>query len=105
MKPIKTKSGLLLAKGYKRIVHGGRGDYIEIDKTKIIETNIHIPIHEKWRREYPMAYYIEFRSNDENSVKIYYQLRTVSYADYKLNHYYVAIEDCVINGIGMDAFI
>jgi len=105
MKSIETKSGLVIANDYTRIVHGGRGDYIEIDKTQIVETNINIPESEKWRREYGMAYYLEFRSNDENSVKIYYQLRTVSYADYQIGFYYVAVGDVIIKNNGLDKFL
>ena len=105
MKTIETKSWLVIENDYTRIVHGGRGDYIEIDKTQIVETNINIPESEKWRREYGMAYYLEFRSNYENSVKLYYQLRTVSYADYQIGFYYVAVGDVIIKNNGLDKFL
>ena len=84
-----TKSGLQIAHDYERIVHGGRGDYIEISKEQIIGMNIYVPIDQKWRFNFKNVYYIEFRSDDISNVKIYHQMRTVKYADYKVEFFYV----------------
>ena len=91
-----TKSGLQIANDFERIVHGGRGDYIEISQHQIIGLNIYMPLSEKWRMHYGMAYYLEFRSDDISNIKIYHQMRTVDYADYKIGYFYVSPEDVVL---------
>lgn len=103
-----TKSGLQIAHNFERIVHGGRGDYIEISAKQIIQTSIYVPEHAEWRfeieydkdgkngkRKYDV-YYLEFRSNDISNIMIYLQRRLVRYADYKLHYFYVDPEDVVL---------
>jgi hypothetical protein len=85
-----TKSGLLIANGYKRIVIGKRGPYIEFTENQINKDSIFIPSHELWRLTSDMAFYIEYRTPDIQYVKIYYQKKTVNYADYLFEHYYVS---------------
>jgi len=46
--------------------------------------NLQVPPDQIWRLGSDVAYYIEHRSRDEASVKVYEQRRTVGYADYKL---------------------
>ena len=69
---------------------GGRGPYIEFDESQVIDDNIKIPRDQKWRLHSDKAYYIEFRSIDEANVKIYYQRKTVGYADYKVGLSYIS---------------
>lgn len=85
-----SETGTLLAKGYKRIVFGGRGPYIEFDPSSIIHTNIHIPENQLFRLSDPRIYYIEFRSCDVSLSKVYYQMRSVAYADYKIGMFYIS---------------
>jgi hypothetical protein len=85
-----SPSGLSVAVGYNRIVFGARGPYIEFDPTHIVHSNIHIPENQLFRLTDPRIYYIEFRSCDVNLVKIYYQMRTVAYADYKIGMFYIS---------------
>lgn len=87
-KPIKTKGGVTIATDYTQIVHGGRGAYAEFDDNQILITQLHIPIEQSWRLSNPHAYYIEYRTID--NVKVYLQLRTVSYANYRYGFYYIS---------------
>lgn len=88
-----TKSGLQLARGYSRVVFGGRGAYVEFDPNHMCHTTIHIPKNQLYRLSDLRVYYIEFRSSDESNVKVYYQLKTVSYADYKIGFFYISPTD------------
>jgi len=103
-----TKSGLQIAHNFERIVHGGRGDYIEISAKQIIQTSIYVPEHAEWRFEIEWdedgkngkrkwdCYYLEFRSNDISNIMIYLQRRLVGYADYKIHYFYVDPSDVVL---------
>ena len=82
--------GLVLAKAYTRVVIGGRGPYIEIAEADIVKHNIHIPQEQQWRLTSDVAYYIEYRSNDDCDVMIYHQRREVAYADYKPQLFYIS---------------
>lgn len=84
-----THSGLHVATGYVRIVIGDRGPYIEFSDSQINKENIHIPAKEMYRLTADYVYYDEYRSN-QDSVKLYYQKRTVDYADYKIGLWYVS---------------
>jgi len=91
-----TKSGLQIAHDFERVVHGGRGDYIEISREQIIGLNIYIPKKEEWRLDNEKVYYWEFRSIDYFDIMIYFQRKLVNYADYKIGYYYVSPIDVVI---------
>ena len=91
-----SNNGTLLATGYIRIVVGERGAYIEFASESMCMENLHIPPDQKWRLQSDLAYYIEHRSRDEANVKVYEQRRTVGYADYKVDMFYVAPGDVVI---------
>lgn len=84
-----TKNGLLLAKGYARIVIGGRGPYLEFTSSQIVHENIHIPNHAEYKLENTFSYYHEYRSKDECHVKLYDQKIGVSYADYQVGMWYI----------------
>ena len=84
-----TLNGLLLAKGYTRIVIGGRGPYIEFEDASIVKANIHVPSHAIHKLTASLTYYHEYRSNDESWVKLYFQCMGVSYADYKIGMWYI----------------
>jgi len=90
---IYTKKGLKIADGYIRIIYGDRGDYIEVNSRQIILGNLHIPEDKKWKESNYKVYYIEYRSNDKCNVKVYYQKKEVSYADYKIGYYYISLND------------
>ena len=85
-----THSGTLVAKGYIRVVIGGRGPYIEFDPKQIVEKSFDIPEEQQYRVKDKRVYYIEARSIDASYVKMYYQKRTVAYADYKVGMVYIS---------------
>ncbi len=87
-----TKSGMLVATGYERVVFGGRGPYLEFRKDQIIRDNIYIPESCEWRLEdyqKDRIYYYEYRTN-EDYVMVYLQNKIVDYADYKVDFVYIS---------------
>ncbi|KKM93125.1 hypothetical protein LCGC14_1211520 [marine sediment metagenome] len=63
---IKTKNNIPVATDFVRIVHGGRGDYVEFTKDQMILENISIPQNAKWRlsKSYKnKVYYVEYRTS------------------------------------------
>lgn len=87
-----TKSGELIATGYKRIVFGKRGPYLEFEKEQIIKDNIYLPDEFIWRfsSQYKnIVFYYEYRTK-KDYVKIYLQKKKVSYADYKIGLCYIS---------------
>jgi len=88
-----TPEGETLASGYERVVHGGRGSYIECTHAQINWDTFAVPFNCGWRLHDPVwkdrVYYVEWRSRTSN-VKLYDQKRLVDYADYKVGFYYLA---------------
>lgn len=82
-----TRTGLLLATGYERIVFGGRGAYVELKEEQIVHDHIHLITYIRH------IYFHEYRSNDKANVMVYLQRRTIGYADYKVGLYYIAPSD------------
>ena len=89
---IRTKGYSAIAYGFNRIVHGGRGDYVEFTSEQFRPLGTHIPPEQVWRKFSDVCYYEELRTDGDN-VKVYYQKRTVDYADYKIGMYYVSPRD------------
>lgn len=85
-----TKSGIQISEKYQRVVIGQRGPYVEFTKNQINDRNLYIPNNQLYRLSDPKVYYIEFRTNDESNIKVYYQMRNVAYADYLINHFYIS---------------
>lgn len=84
------KDGTLFAMGYERIVHGGRGDYIELTKEQIL-----IKLKSKFNQDLPdkisnEIHYYYWLCPIEREEKIYWQCRTVNYVDYKIGYYYIS---------------
>lgn len=94
-----TRCGTHIATGYKRIVIGARGPYIEFEESNIIRESICIPENEMWRLQSNVSYYVEYRTNDICNIKIYFQKKTVNYADYKLDFYYISPFDLKTDAI------
>ena len=86
-----TESGLHIATGYKCVVIGDRGAYVEFSPQQIVKENLHIP---KQRH----VYFTEWRSKDESNVMVYDQRRTVKYADYKIGLFYICPSDLYVKG-------
>jgi hypothetical protein len=92
-----NKAGTLLANGYTRVVIGKRGPYVECSPDQINKEVLHIPENQRFRLTNMRVYYIEYRTNDIEYTKIYYQVRTVKYADYKTSMYYFSPDDLKID--------
>jgi hypothetical protein len=86
--------GTLVAKGYERIVIGDYGAFIEIDESQIVKDNIVLKKGQEYRindKKYSKKVkYIWMTAKDKSDLKIYFQKRTVSYADYRKGMYYVS---------------
>jgi len=85
-----TKSGTLVAKAYRRVVIGKRGPYMEFHIQDISWSDFYVPKEMEYRLENKVVYYDEWRSIDPANVKLYFQKRTVAYADYKPNMCYIS---------------
>lgn len=90
-----TESKLLIANGFNRLVIGERGPYVEFLPSQIIWENAFVPSDEIWRLLHAECYYIEFRSKCKSHVKIYFQKKQVTYADYKIGLIYISPDDLV----------
>ena len=86
----KTLKGTVFAKDYRRLVIGERGAYIEFSSENIVAT-CRIKTGEEYRGlgKYSFCKYQWLHPVGEPEVKVYLQLRTVDYADYKVGFYYV----------------
>jgi hypothetical protein len=89
----------LISNMFNRIVIGDYGAFIEIDKCQIIKNNICIK-HGQEYRFYDENYkynvkYLWLTTIDNSDCKIYFQLKTVSYADYKIGCYYISPYDVI----------
>jgi hypothetical protein len=82
------KDGTLFARGFIRVVHGGRGDYVEFEKENII-----IPLLSLYNNDISKQtqfYYYWLYPVGHREIKVYFQQRVVKYADYKTGLYYVS---------------
>lgn len=85
-----TLGGIMLAVGYKRIVIGGRGPYVEFGHQ-------HLLLQKFRPADVPHRYYKESRSTVDN-VKLYEQCETVDYADYKPGLFYISPFEMMVGG-------
>lgn len=88
--PLYFLDGVQFSKGYERVVHGGRGAYVELTKEQILvplKSKYNIPLPEKIDLQPFYYYYLIPEGRDE---KIYWQIKTVKYADYKIGYYYIS---------------
>lgn len=94
-----TLKGTLICNGYKRIVIGDYGAFIEFDKNQANYSHFKEQIGQEYRNEqkYNNVKYIWMTIYDESNIKIYYQRRTVKYADYLKGMFYVSVHE-VKNG-------
>lgn len=96
--PLCVNSPYVIANSYRRVVIGQRGPYVEFSKNEIFEKELYIPKSQLYRLSDPKVYYIEFRTI-EGDAKVYYQMRSVAYADYKIGYFYISPSDLYkVNG-------
>lgn len=84
----------LICTGYDRIVIGDYGAFIEFDSIKAALSNFIIKPGQEYRVFDPKyssnIKYQWYTINDGSDIKIYHQVRGVSYADYIPGKYYVS---------------
>jgi hypothetical protein len=74
-----------------RVVIGDRGPYVEFEERHMVPDSIYIPFSQRERaKDFDRYYYAELRSRDDAYTKIYYQFRSVDYADYKVGMFYIS---------------
>jgi len=91
------KTGLLVGIGYVRVVTSTRGTFIEFTEDQIWVENLYIPYYAKYRLTSKNVYYIEYRTIKDD-VMVYYQIKKVSFADYKVGRYYIDPKNLLVNG-------
>ncbi len=88
------KNGTKFADSYCRVVHGGRGDYIELTPEQVVPK-----LYERFtEKEFDFTnysrnveyYYYWLVPETDLDTKVYFQLKTVAYADYKPGYLYIA---------------
>ncbi len=88
--PLYFKDGIQFASNYIRIVHGDRGKYIELNKSQIL-----IQLKSKFNQQLPdkvsnEQFFYYWLMPIDRTEKIYWQIKTVNYADYKPGLYYIS---------------
>jgi hypothetical protein len=82
--------GVLFATSYERVVVGARGAYVECTKDQI-----KVKLISKYNQELPdnvsnEPFYYYWLFPEGRDEKVYWQVRTVNYADYKIGYYYIS---------------
>jgi len=82
--------GTLFANDFERVVHGGRGDFVELTNQQI-EVNLlskfNQPLPDQVSDESFYYYWLVPEGREE---KVYWQVNIVGYADYKKGYYYIS---------------
>lgn len=89
-----TDNGTLIAYGYNRVVIGDYGAFLEIETRDMNRNAIRVKPGQEYRlndeRFSSHCKYIWLTVKDRSGVKIYYQLKTVDYADYQPGMCYIS---------------
>ena len=88
--PLYFLDGVLFATDYIRVVHGGRGNYVEL-----LKEQIQVNLKSKFNYDLPdkvsiQSFYYYWLIPENRTEKIYWQARLVNYADYKIGLYYIS---------------
>lgn len=91
-----TTKGSLLCNGYNRIVVGDYGAFIEFDGPAY-GANVVVQAGQEYRIDDPKyknnVKYHWYTIEDGSNIKLYYQQRTVSYADYMPRKWYASVHE------------
>lgn len=93
-----STKGSLITNGYRRIVVGDYGAFIEFEKSQdtfVIAQGQEYRVYDE--RYSKNIKYIWLTIADGSDVKIYYQRRGVKYADYRAGMYYVSVHEVIQN--------
>lgn len=89
-----TLRGTLIASGYRRIVIGDYGAFVEFTKDQIKTDVLRVKPGQEYRVTDPQfkdrVKYHWLTAKDTSGVKVYYQQKTVAYADYLPGMYYIS---------------
>lgn len=89
-----TLAGSSLCKGYKRIVIGDYGAFVEISSSQMNESLLRCKKGQEYRyldeRYAANVKYLWLTAKDSSDCKIYLQKKPVSYADYRPGMYYIS---------------
>jgi len=89
-----SPSGVKISNGYKRIVIGDYGAFLEIERTALFPDSIKVQSGQEYRINDPRfkdtVKYVWLTTKDSHSIKIYLQKKEVDYADYKVGMIYVS---------------
>lgn len=92
--PIVSRDGTMIACKYERIVIGHYGAFIEMSDEDVYRDNIKCKKGQEYRindgRYRDKVKYQWFTAKDKSDCKLYFQKREVSYADYKVNMWYIS---------------
>lgn len=98
--PLFSSEGLKICDKYNRIVIGDYGAYVEVLPEDIIHENIKVKKGQEYRdfdeRYSKHTKYSWLTTKDNSDVKIYFQKKTVDYADYVPGRYYFSPYECVV---------
>jgi len=90
--------GLLLARGYQRVVCGPGGPYVELLPSHVVREHFRMEDH-PYRPGLRTVYGIAFRSTCPSQVRAYFQKRPVNHAGLLPGRWYISAADlCVAGG-------
>lgn len=99
-KSLYTLEGTKIGTGYTRIVIGDYGAFVEISPEQIVQENLIVKKGQEFRLHAPQykdrVKYHWLTTNDKSDCKIYFQQKTVSYADYLPGMYYISPYECAL---------
>ncbi|ELP5899902.1 hypothetical protein QTV49_001819 [Vibrio vulnificus] len=91
---LSTKSGTIVAIGYIRVVVGDYGAYVEFRRSQAVRENICAKKGQEYRYRDPnfvnSVKYFWYTAKDSSDVKIYFQQKKVTYADYLPERFYIS---------------
>lgn len=89
-----TADGTIIANGYTRLVTGDYGTFVEYSREQAIKEVVKCKDGEEYRFRDPefkdKVKYYWYTAKDESDVKIYFQQKKVTYADYQPQMFYVS---------------
>lgn len=101
--PLFSKSGLLISTDYERVVIGDYGAFIEISPKQIVNSSLKVKEGQEYRitdRHFSeRVKYHWYTTKDNTDTKLYYQQKTVAYADYKVGYWYVSPYEATIERV------
>lgn len=92
--------GKLIATKYTRLVNGGRGSYIEFSEDCFEKDVFELQPGQEYRttsKWMNIVFYLWYRLRNSHK-KVYFQLKTVDYADYTPGFYYIFVKDLEFEG-------